>query len=363
MLPDNEGNASRIGHELLAWWQYYNDLYVGGALQAPVIKITTATGRLGEWRRDLRVLSISGAHIETAPWLEVMDTLRHEMAHQYVDEVLRVADESPHGPAFRRSCRLLRVDPGSHCDTRHHGHPPGNERILGLVSKLLALAGSPNEHEAKLALAKARELLLKHNIDAAEAGGARRFGIHRLGPIRARHHHYETVIGTLLREYFFVRAIWVHTYDVGRDKQGSVLEVHGTDTNLEMAQYVYAYLTNTLDLLWRDYQKAGRQRVRGPHERLRYFAGVVEGFRDALRQQAVVMERKHALVWKGDRRLDEHLGYHHPRMQSRRTGGASLTQTFEDGRREGRRLRLRRPIGRSSGEAGRGRFLTAGEQD
>jgi hypothetical protein len=361
MVSSNQRDSARTGRELLVWWQYYNDLYAGGALKEPGLKISSATSRLGEWHRDLRILSMSQAHIERDPWLEVMDTLRHEMAHQYVDEVLQVTGETPHGPAFRKACRLLRVGPGVGGDN-HHEHSDSDDRILKVVSKLLALAGSPNEHEARLALAKARELLLKHNIEEAEVGGARRFGLRRLGPVRGRHHHYETVIGTLLRDYFFVRVIWVHTYESQAHKPGSVLEVHGTETNLEMAEYVYAYLANTLDLLWGDYQKTARKRTRGSHERLRYFAGVVEGFRDTLQKQAVVIEHKHALVFKGDRQLDEHVRYHHPRLASRRTGGAQISQAFADGKREGRNLRLRKPISRSRDRATR-RLLTAGDRD
>ncbi len=366
MVRDNRGNAARIGRELLAWWLFYNDLYAGGLLQEPVIKITSATSRLGEWRRDLRTLALSRAHIEMDPWLDVMDTLRHEMAHQYADEVLNATDELPHGPAFRQACKLLRADSGAGCDPRPREHAPGEDRVLRVVSKLLALAGSPNEHEARLALAKARALLLKHNVHAAEVGGDRSFGVRRLGQVRTRHHHYETLIGTLLREFFFVQAIWVHTYDVHSNKAGSVLEIHGTGTNLEMAEYVHAYLCNTLDLLWEEYRKTGRGPrggvPRGPHERLRYFAGVVDGFREALRQQAAAVEQKQALIWKGDRQLEERVAFLHPRLRSRRTGGTSVTQAFRDGRREGRNLRLRRPIGRSR-DAAAGKFLTAGDRD
>jgi hypothetical protein len=41
------------------------------------------------------------------------------------------------------------------------------ESIVELIQKLLALSKSPNEHEAALAMAKAQELLLKHNLDMA----------------------------------------------------------------------------------------------------------------------------------------------------------------------------------------------------
>ena len=39
--------------------------------------------------------------------------------------------------------------------------------VAELIQKLLALSKSPNEHEAALAMAKAQELLLKHNLDMA----------------------------------------------------------------------------------------------------------------------------------------------------------------------------------------------------
>lgn len=46
------------------------------------------------------------------------------------------------------------------------------EDVLGLIRKLLALSKSPNEHEAALAMSKAQELLLKHNLDMAEVNTA-----------------------------------------------------------------------------------------------------------------------------------------------------------------------------------------------
>jgi hypothetical protein len=38
------------------------------------------------------------------------------------------------------------------------------ENIIDTIAKLLALAGSPNEHEARAALLKARSLMAKHKL-------------------------------------------------------------------------------------------------------------------------------------------------------------------------------------------------------
>ncbi len=42
-----------------------------------------------------------------------------------------------------------------------------NEGIIRKIQRLLALGQSPNEAEANLAMAKAQELLAKHNLEAA----------------------------------------------------------------------------------------------------------------------------------------------------------------------------------------------------
>jgi len=79
--------------------------------------------------------------------------LKHEMAHQFVHEVLG-EQEAPHGPAFRATCARLGIDqragglpqPAQSADQR---------RLLERVHKLLALAQSDNQHEAEAAAAAA----------------------------------------------------------------------------------------------------------------------------------------------------------------------------------------------------------------
>ena len=44
------------------------------------------------------------------PWTVVLEVLRHEMAHQYVDEVLGVHDETAHGPTFQAVCEARAID-------------------------------------------------------------------------------------------------------------------------------------------------------------------------------------------------------------------------------------------------------------
>ena len=148
------------------WWAHYNEEYLDGALAPPLIRLGEGAEQLGLWESRLRRLTIARRHLQDHPWLEVMETLRHEMAHQYAAEVLKAVDEPPHGPAFRLACQRLRCSP----ETRRQSgeEQPEDELVLRVLKKVLSLAGSPNEHEAQAAVNKARRLLLEYNLDLVE---------------------------------------------------------------------------------------------------------------------------------------------------------------------------------------------------
>ena len=82
------------------------------------------------------------------------------MAHQYVDEVLKPDGETAHGPAFRRVCSQLGIP--AHASEREHQK---TDAIMKRIQRLMRLGQSTNEHEAKAAVKKAKELLEKHKID------------------------------------------------------------------------------------------------------------------------------------------------------------------------------------------------------
>src|SRR6185436_14260325 len=73
-------------------------------LRRPQIELTDASTRLGAWLRPHRRLQISRKLLVVHGWGAVIEVLKHEMAHQYVDEVLGLDRESAHGPSFRRVC-------------------------------------------------------------------------------------------------------------------------------------------------------------------------------------------------------------------------------------------------------------------
>ena len=329
---------------LYRWWDHYDREYLRQALRRPQVRLGEGRTQLGSWDPGLRRITISRRHILDDPWGEVMETLRHEMAHQYAGEVLGAGGEPPHGPAFREACRRLRCDGGAGSSPADDGPDPG-ERVVERVKKLLSLAGSPNENEARAAMDKAGRLLLKYNVDLVEADAERGFTRRRLGPVKGRHASWELWLAMILNDFFFVEVLWARSYAARRDLEGTVLEVYGTPANVDMAGYVHGYLTWLPGSLWDDYR--ARRGLEDQRERMRYRAGLLQGFHEQLsrnRRSGSPGRSSEELVWKGDARLSAYYRYHNPRVVTRQSAGVAATEAFDHGVEAGRRIRLRRPL-------------------
>jgi hypothetical protein len=332
--------------ELVEHYDWQARVRFGKQLRRPVIALAETASRLGAWHRGTRTIELSRAFVLGRPWPEVTGVLEHEMAHQYVDEVLGVAGETAHGETFRKVC----ADRG--VDARAAGTPEpalpidDGDRILDRIRKLLALAGSPNQHEAEIAMKKAHELMLRHNIETTRA--QRSYEVRHLGDPEKRRTPVESWISGLLGELFFVEVIRLPVYLPRTGKRGSVYEILGTRANVEMASHVWHFLLATADRLW----QANRDdaRVKSGRDRLAYQAGVIRGFRDKLLGERVEL-RGTGLVWVGDGDLDAFFHRRHPRVHhtSRRvrTNGAHAA-----GREAGRTVVLHKPVERGSSGGG-----------
>lgn len=340
-IPDETLTA--WNRELYWWWDLYNWQYLREALRRPVILLSDSRAQLGSWDLARRAISLARDHLARDPWAAVMETLRHEMAHQYADEVLRAGSERPHADAFRHACERLRVrveeglDPGGAAAATDPGRG-----VRNTILKLLSLATSPNEHEAQAAVKKARQLLLKYNIDQAELHPESPYAIRQVGEVRARHAAYESELAAILNDFFFVQIIWANGYDPRTLCRGRVLELYGTRFNLDMAEYVHRYVTGLLPALWEDY-RAPRDLPRRGH-RLSYYSGVLRGLHDKLRQQDRYFRTERALVWAGDPRLTEFFRHHHPHIAYQSHTRARVSATYLDGMRQGKEIVIHRPI-------------------
>lgn len=337
---------------LYQWWDYYNDLFLNGRLKRPIIRLAFLKSALGKWAPATRTITLSIGHIEKHDWLVVMDTLRHEMAHQYVDEVLHPVNETAHGRAFQTAGQRLRCVRGA----SGPDELPAEDRSFRIFKKVLSLAASPNENEAQLAVQKARELMLKYNIDRVALDRESNYSFVTLGAIKGRHTAAELRMAALLGRFFFVEVLWQHSYDARQDNTGTVLTIYGTPPNLEMAHYVYDYLWTVMASLWADY-KANHQ-ISNNRQRQRYFAGVLDGFYGKLEKQEQGIQVNRALVWKGDSRLSEYYRYLNPRVRTYYGGGMDASAIYQAGVNDGRKVVLHRPIEEKT--SFQGRYLTRG---
>lgn len=320
----------------------------GSRLVRPLFALSGSEVRLGRWLPLTRTIELSRTLLLDRPWPDVVSVLQHEMAHQFVDEVLRIHDETSHGETFRTVCARLGIDAAAvGAPAAPTGAIPAPDRVLERVRKLLALAGSPNLHEAEIAMQRAHELMLRHNIEAASATAARDFEIRYLGDPLRRTNAVEAAIMVLLSECFFVRVIRVPIYLPRLGKRGALYELTGTAANLELALHVHAFLRGTADRLWA--ANRADARVRSGRDRLAYQTGVIRGFHDKLRAERSQLAGT-GLVWRGDARLDAFYRQRNPRIATQRSA-APVNHAHLAGREAGQHVILNRPIADGPGEA------------
>ena len=322
--------------QLLATWRTLNDSYFKGRLQPPTLALADGAHKLGQWLAGERRIELQRAFVVDGSWGAVVEVLKHEMAHQFVSEVLGDPDQAPHGPAFRAVCERHGID-ASATGVPEAAATPEADRILQRVAKLLALAESPNVHEAELAMAEAQRLMLRHNVDATARSA---YSFRHLGTPSGRVGEHERILANILNDHFFVECIWVPVWRAREGKRGSVLEVCGTTVNLTIAEHTHAFLTHTAERLWAQYR---REHAVGNRDRRTYLAGVMTGFREKLDAQ----RKRHAregLVWIGDADLTRYWRRRHPYVRFTRHVGAAQNEAHAHGRAAGRNIVLQRAM-------------------
>jgi hypothetical protein len=228
------------------------------------------------------------------------------------------------------------------------------EKLLEKIRKLLALGTSSNEHEARLALARAQELMLKHSIDMATIEASEiQYG--DLEVWRGRKRGPEQLfVGGILNDFFFVKVIACREPALGE----SSTVLFGSREHVLVARYVFVFLSRMFRLLWKEH--AARCPVRPRElERRTYYAGLQLGFMRKLRAEREALEAgngesgmiavKDALIRAGDE-LQRALAAAHGQLRKRTVGGNlrgsddHLRAGFEDGGK----INLRAPIGRAT---------------
>lgn len=323
-------------------------------LTPPVLEIMEDSSKAGSWTAGFASLKIADWLIREHSWDVVLEVLRHEMAHQYVHEVMGQGHQRPHGPAFDEACRKVGVHPRFCRATgtiplflKGAKAGPQPVAILTKVEKLFSLAQSTNEHEAALAMAKANLLLRRHNISRLEQQISARYDSLIINEGRQQITAVQRAMAAILKDFFYVQVVIGRQFDAGSGKTLRVIELMGAAENLAVAQYVYFFLNKRLEVLWQEFRRLGGVPGR---EKRSYHLGVLKGFAARLRgqeQQAMAHPGalSNALICSQDQGLVCFCRQRHPRLRNVRHQGAKLYRgSYEAGAEEGQRLVIHKAV-------------------
>lgn len=219
------------------------------------------------------------------------------------------------------------------------------DKVVEKVKKLLALATSSNEHEAKLAAQRAHELLVKHNLDMQQVANAPdRQYVKTDVSKRVYVAVEEKYISWILEAHFFVR--WMQSRPRGGDGYPFMTTVYliGTKANVQIAQYVHGFLMLKYRELWLNYK---RENDLPESMRQSYYLGLTEGIKDTLRKQQNRIQEERGLVLVKDPKLEEII-------DAMNLGKASKFSMSVDkdviaaGAEHGKQIKIQRGLGDSS---------------
>jgi hypothetical protein len=349
-----ESLEHRIVHGLSCEWE--NALWLlppqdRNRMKRPFFGLRDMKSRLGYWSDEKNELALSRSLVMNCPWDDVREVLFHEMAHQYASQVLGAGNAPSHGPAFKKACRLLRANSKASGnfrllhETLRDKATHENDRILIRIKKLMSLAESQNRFEAEAAMTKAHMLIKKHNIDLMRETSHRDFVSIFVGTPALRHHREAYHLANLLQTFYFIQGLWVSAYVVEKGKMGRVFEISGTVSNINIASYVYDFVTTYIHTQWNRYNALKRL---NRYRKTDFAVGIIEGFCNKLntgKQEVRHASPTRALVKTEDPLLKQYMSYKYPNTRSfQRTASNQDDKILKDGYAIGKKLVISKGI-------------------
>ena len=336
-------------------------------LSKPTIEICNNQKKLGQWISTFKTIKIGLNLIRNYSWDVVINILKHEMAHQIVDEIFNCDDK--HGEVFIKACCMIGVPeefrsasgdiPDSVVRFVEKRFDSDNAKLLEKVRKLFSLARSPNENEALLSMKKAHELIEKHNIQRIDEGDGSRYVYEIITHKKKRIESYQRRICGILLDFYFVDIVYSYLFDPVSCQTYKTIEVLGTPENVKIAQHVYYFLINQLNILWDIHKKGVTSKNKNKRS---YLLGLLKGFRKKLEKMendkyefrkaeknitasAVIrVKDKHFILFKKMR---------FPRLKYRSNSATIDLETYQAGVNDGKILVIHKGIEERNGYRGK----------
>lgn len=218
--------------------------------------------------------------------------------------------------------------------------------IIETIRRLIALGSSPNEHEAERAMAKAAELMARHNLAVAdverEINAASQRWVTEDTDWTGRIDFEVRAACDIVTKFFFVKVI----REPGHSGK-TCIRIFGDPVNVQIGRYVFGYLIETFRVL------AWSKRIpRG--SRNSYMLGLWTGLTRVLttEREAICLENaasKNALVLVGNQ-LAVAFGAAYPRARTARSGRRIRRDdgAYDRGVKDGAQIQIRKGLGGSA---------------
>jgi hypothetical protein len=224
--------------------------------------------------------------------------------------------------------------------------------ILDKIRKLLRLADrsrGATENEAKVALAKAQELMTRHNIDSVlfrmehgESAGAS-FKVDKgkvdlpktLNPA-------DILILAILQKHFNVRCILTHT------KDATPVDIIGAPADIDVAIYAFNFLRTTFFRCWNEF-KAG---VPGA-DRKAYYKGLHDGICEVLNEAKKRAEESYAsnhrnayalVIVDQTAAVTRYVDTNYGKLRTKKCRPARANASYFAGATKGRTIQVNQPL-------------------
>lgn len=226
-------------------------------------------------------------------------------------------------------------------------------KIIERIQKLLSLANSPNEQEAKSATSMANALLIKYNLSIQEIEDHEsEYVIDRVAQsgYTLKPHWYNLV--SLLQNYFFVRVVILKTFDGyssgeyaknhSRTRYKKTFQILGTKENAQIANYIFHYLDRVYPELWKDTYERNAQLK--PNDKSSYYDGLTAGISELLEETKIKVEEEYGLVLVKDPKLSKFVEEHSNGKYGSGSNSNFNPDLYDKGFEDGKKVTLKKPI-------------------
>jgi hypothetical protein len=228
-------------------------------------------------------------------------------------------------------------------------------KVIEKIEKLLALASSSNEHEAKLAAEKAAELLTIYNLTVEQVNVSKEKYLTQDCMERLKSDVKDKYIGSILEKYFFIRIIYHRHFNRDIDTRTTIFQMIGTKTNLKIATFVLSFLNRKFPELFEEYREAN---MAPGNARQSYYLGLHHGLCEQLEQAKTRAESHTGLMVVKDAALDKYID---DKINPRSASDSSMSNVDRDaitaGKQDGKALKIGRGLESNSVATERGRLL------